>query len=84
LIPFHFGRNHVERYLAHDPVEEAEINAYVEGKDSDLVAGDIVDVFDNLVHDDEDTLHDLELIGSTQPINEIHRRHADRKRKEEI
>jgi antitoxin component HigA of HigAB toxin-antitoxin module len=73
-----------QRYLAHDPVEEAEINAYVEGKDSDLAAGDIVDVFDNLVHDDEDTLHDLELIGSTQPINEIHRRHTDRKRKEEI
>lgn len=73
-----------QRYLAHDPVQEAEINAYVEGKDSDLVAGDIVDVLDNLVHDDEDTLHDLELIGSTQPINEIHRRHTEQQRKEEI
>lgn len=72
------------RYLAQDPEQEAELNAYLDAKDSDLVASQIVDILENMEHEDDDLRHNLELIGSTEPINEIHQSHTDSQKKQEM
>ncbi|KAK3095035.1 hypothetical protein FSP39_009432 [Pinctada imbricata] len=65
------------RYLARDEKTEKEINDYVNSKNGDFSAKDVEGNLDleGQDHDGDDTTHDLELIGSTEPINARHKTH---------
>ncbi|CAC5402581.1 unnamed protein product [Mytilus coruscus] len=72
-----------QRYIKQelDSEEQKEFDAYVNAKDSDLNSDEMASNLnlDSMDHDTSDMHHDLELIGSTQPINEIHNSHREHK-----
>ncbi|CAG2226258.1 unnamed protein product [Mytilus edulis] len=72
-----------QRYIKHElnSEEQKEFDAYVNAKDSDLNSDEMASNLDldSMDHDTGDMHHDLELIGSTQPINEIHSSHSSHK-----
>ena len=68
-----------ERYLAKNPKIEKEIDEYAKARDSDLDADEMASMMDldSMHHEDDDMRHDLELIGSTQPLSELHGSHDE-------
>lgn len=68
-----------QRYLAKNPKVEQEIDEYAKSRDSDLNADEMSTMMDldSMHHENEDMRHDLELIGSTQPINQHYGSHDE-------
>ena len=74
-----------KRYLARDEKLEKEIDDYAAKKDGDFSAKDIVENLnlEGQDHDGDDLRHDLELVGSTEPINARHKAHMEMKNSKE-